>query len=279
MGDGNLALNTNPMPDGRIEPRQVDSFKKIGDWLTKYGESIYGTRGGPFLAPDHHGQARHRFDLPAGRWWGGSTHKDKTVYLHILRWPTARIFLPDIGSKLVSHKALTGSEAVVTQADDGIEVSMPAGKRDPLDTIIKLEFDKRVDNVKPIVTGKPSLALGCKASASGIWPNPRLGAELAFDGNPSTRWGGAPDTKAGWLAVDLGQPKTFGELRISEAYDRIRKFELQIKVDGNWKTIRKGTTAGADFSVTFEPVTARHVRLNIIEATGVPTIWEVRLFP
>ena len=51
VGDGNLALNTNPMPDGRIEPRQVESFRKIGAWLKKYGESIYGTRGGPFVAP------------------------------------------------------------------------------------------------------------------------------------------------------------------------------------------------------------------------------------
>ena len=51
-GDGNLALNTGPMPDGQIEPRQVEIFQGIGAWLKKYGESIYGTRGGPFLAPD-----------------------------------------------------------------------------------------------------------------------------------------------------------------------------------------------------------------------------------
>ncbi|MDO8970377.1 MAG: alpha-L-fucosidase, partial [Saprospiraceae bacterium] len=51
VGDGNLALNTNPMPDGRIEPRQVEKFRKIGEWLGKYGESIYGTRGGPFVSP------------------------------------------------------------------------------------------------------------------------------------------------------------------------------------------------------------------------------------
>ena len=30
VGDGNLALNTNPMPGGRIEPRQVENFRKIG---------------------------------------------------------------------------------------------------------------------------------------------------------------------------------------------------------------------------------------------------------
>ena len=28
----------------------------------------------------------------------------------------------------------------------------------------------------------------------------------------------------------------------------------------------------------FEPATAQHVRLNLLEATDVPTIWEVQLF-
>jgi len=47
-GDGNLLLNVGPMPTGEIEPRQVARLKEIGAWLARYGESIYGTRGGPF---------------------------------------------------------------------------------------------------------------------------------------------------------------------------------------------------------------------------------------
>ena len=60
--------------------------------------------------------------------------------------------------------------------------------------------------------------------------------------------------------------------------NRIKKFELQIKNDGGWKTIHKGTTIGSDFTLTIEPVTTQHVRLNILEATDVPTIYEVELF-
>ena len=30
---GNLALNTNPMPDGRIEPRQAARFRQLGQWM------------------------------------------------------------------------------------------------------------------------------------------------------------------------------------------------------------------------------------------------------
>jgi alpha-L-fucosidase len=47
-GDGNLLFNVGPMPDGRIEPRQVTRLEEMGDWLRKYGETIYGTRGGPW---------------------------------------------------------------------------------------------------------------------------------------------------------------------------------------------------------------------------------------
>jgi hypothetical protein len=32
------------------------------------------------------------------------------------------------------------------------------------------------------------------------------------------------------------------------------------------------------FSTTVKPVTAQHVRLNILEAIDVPTIWEVQLY-
>ena len=32
-GDGNLLFNVGPMPDGRIEPRQVERLKEMGEWL------------------------------------------------------------------------------------------------------------------------------------------------------------------------------------------------------------------------------------------------------
>lgn len=144
-GDGNLALNTNPMPDGRIEPRQVESFRQIGGWLRKYGEAIYATRGGPFIAPDSSGRQMKAdgdtFALPGGGWWGGSTHKGNVIYLHILRWPANTIALPPIKPRIVKHSVLTGGEATVKQTDAGIEVSVPAAPRDALDTILKLELD------------------------------------------------------------------------------------------------------------------------------------------
>ncbi|MDP6545043.1 MAG: alpha-L-fucosidase [Phycisphaerae bacterium] len=283
VGDGNLALNTNPMPDGRIEPRQAASFAKIGKWMRKYGASIYGTRGGPFLSPDRNARrfnsARDGFKLPSGRWWGGSTHKGKSVYLHILRWPGEAITLPPIDRKIISHSVLTGGKATVRQIDSEITVTVAEKDRDALDTIVKLELDGPAADVKPGRLSSGSLASGKKATASGVWPNPRLDAGLAFDDDMTTRWGGAPDSKSGWLAVDLGAEKTFARVFISEAYDRVGKFELQKKTGEIWTTFHEGAKIGESFSASFKPVTARHVRLNIVKASHVPTIWEVQLFP
>ena len=67
-GDGNLLFNVGPMPTGEIEPRQVERLKEMGAWLAKNGESIYGTRGGPWKPTKTL----------------ASTRKGSTVYLHVL---------------------------------------------------------------------------------------------------------------------------------------------------------------------------------------------------
>jgi hypothetical protein len=83
--------------------------------------------------------------------------KGKDVYLHILRWPSDTIVLPAIDRKMVSHELLTGGKATVKQIDGRLEISVPKGQRDPLDTIIKISFDKSVTDIKPLIpatTGK-----------------------------------------------------------------------------------------------------------------------------
>jgi alpha-L-fucosidase len=121
-GDGNLLLNVGPMPDGRIEPRQAERLAEIGRWLTKYGESIYGTRGGPF---------------PRGP-WGAATCKDNTVYVHVLDPKLDVVKLPPLGKKIVGSKLLTGGTAQVKQTDKGTEISVPPTDRQPIDTIVVL---------------------------------------------------------------------------------------------------------------------------------------------
>ena len=261
--NGNLALNTGPMPDGRIEPEQVERFRQIGDWLKEYGESIYSSRGGPWR------------DAP----WGGTTHRGERVFVHVLRWPGDEITLSPIPAKILGHRVLTGGTATVDQADDRITITVPDEHRQELDTIIELTLDTRAVELRPGLVSSGSLAVGKKVTASSTWPGQLHTPRKAFDDDPTTRWGAGEGTKSGWLAVDLGEVKTIGRLCVNEAtWDRIRRFELQIQTDDQWQTIHTGTTIGADFTAKFAPISAQHVRLNILEATDVPTIWEVQLF-
>lgn len=47
-GGGNLLLNFGPRPDGTFADGEAAVARAMGEWLKKYGEAIYGTRGGPY---------------------------------------------------------------------------------------------------------------------------------------------------------------------------------------------------------------------------------------
>lgn len=124
-GDGNLLLNVGPMPDGRIEPRQVEVLQQVGAWMKTNGDSIYGTRGGPFKPTSNI----------------ASTRKGKTIYVHVLKWPEGAVKLPNIPAKIVRAKVLGGGKAEFSQTSAGIELSIVPGKRDASDTVIALKLD------------------------------------------------------------------------------------------------------------------------------------------
>jgi alpha-L-fucosidase len=263
-GDGNLLFNVGPMPDGRIEPRQVDRLKEMGDWLRKYGESIYGTRGGPIKTTAQL----------------ASTHKGNTIYVHILAWPSDTITLPALPKPVAKSSLLTGGTVTVEQTKGGFEIQVPAQNRQEIDTIVKLELGGPATEIPPVVMPSNSLTAGAKAKASNVFQNNRAhGADKAIDGDSGTRWATDAGVKQAWLELDLGKPVTFARVAISEEFDRVRRFELQCKDGATWKTFLQGTRIGEQYTKDFQPVTARYVRLSVLEATDGPTIWEFQLQP
>ncbi len=126
----------------------------------------------------------------------------------------------------------------------------------------------------------PSLTTGKKATASSTWPQPGYEADKAVDGDETTRWGAAADARSGWLEVDLGKETLVGRAVIKElGYHRTQQFAIEWKDGGVWKDLARGTTIAGEKEITFPPVTARYVRLNILKATEVPTIEEFDLYP
>ncbi len=123
--DANLLLNVGPMPTGLIQSEFVDTLAGAGKWLQQYGESIYGTRGGP-LPPQT---------------WGVSTQKGKLIYLHLFKAPEGNtILLPDTKLKIKQVKLLGSNTPVkFTKQKNGVAISTEGISPDGADTIIVVE--------------------------------------------------------------------------------------------------------------------------------------------
>lgn len=260
-GDGNLLFNVGPTPDGVIEARQVERLKEMGIWLAKNGESIYGTRGGPWKPTKS----------------VGSTRRGNTVFVHVFRTDTGRVELPALPRQVKSAALLSGGAVKASLHEGKLLLEVDKGTLDPIDTIIRLELDGSAMDI-------PALALGnaaqVKATASNVFgkQTSHYGPQEAFDGESETRWATDSGTKQAWIAADLGKPQRILGVRVDEAIaERVRQFELQYRDGDTWKTIFSGKKLGADFQKKFEPVTAQQFRLNILDASEGPTINEIEL--
>ncbi|HTJ50702.1 MAG TPA: alpha-L-fucosidase [Cyclobacteriaceae bacterium] len=121
----NFLLNVGPMPNGKIQPEHVALLKQMGEWLNTYGETIYGTRGGPLSA----------------REWGVATQKGNKVYIHILNWQDESLLIPSWGKKIKSVKLFIDKTPVkFSESEFGITIKVPKDKRDDVDTVVELEL-------------------------------------------------------------------------------------------------------------------------------------------
>ena len=117
--NANFLLNVGPKPDGTIQDEFKKRLAEMGVWLSKNGEAIYGTRGGP-IPPQS---------------WGASTRKNGVVYLHVLSDSDNVIAVPDLGKKVSRITLLDGSPVEFENTSLGLVIKMPEA-RDEYDTIL-----------------------------------------------------------------------------------------------------------------------------------------------
>jgi alpha-L-fucosidase len=121
--NANLLMNIGPYPNGEIDTQFATRLHAVGEWLAKYGDSIYGTRGGP---------------VPPGD-WGVTTQKENKIYVHVLNWGSPLLALPPIAGKISSAHMLLGGESVdVTQNADGVILKLRPQSKDEVDRVILL---------------------------------------------------------------------------------------------------------------------------------------------
>ncbi|HON08865.1 MAG TPA: discoidin domain-containing protein, partial [Verrucomicrobiota bacterium] len=125
-----------------------------------------------------------------------------------------------------------------------------------------------------------SITTGKKAEASNVYRGmSEFGPASAVDGDSSTRWATDHGVTNAYLQIDLGTPQKFNYVAIEEAYPgRITNFELKYLKNNNWITFYKGKHIGERFEASFPMVKAQYIRLEILNATEGPTIYEFQLY-
>lgn len=263
-GDGNLLLNVGPKSDGQIEPLQVERLKEMGAWLKKYGQTIYGTRGGPFKPTD----------------WGVSTRKGSKIYVHILNWfgDSPRIVLPDTGLKIKKCQLLTGGK--VKMSTQGANTIFEFDKKylQKNNTILELEMSGNAINIQPMEVSSQSVSYLKKAIASNN-PSPRWhDVSSVVNGDwVSHDWRAAKTDKTPWVEIDLGKREKISKAVLFESGRSVKAFELQYLINGEWKTLETGKTIGNRLELDFPEVEAQNVRLQIVDFEGTPAIYEIVL--
>jgi alpha-L-fucosidase len=122
--NANFLLNVGPQADGRIQQEFVDTLKKVGEWLAKNGESIYGTRG----------------DVIPTQEWGTATKKGNKIYVHVLKSPTEDfILVPRITGKVVNVQLLgTQQKLKSKKLPEGLFIYLDRSAINDVDEIIEV---------------------------------------------------------------------------------------------------------------------------------------------
>jgi len=132
-GNGNLLLNVGPMPDGRIEARQITRLKEIGNWLKVNGEAIYGTLGGPYHPSNDF----------------ATTRKGSTIYVHVINTKLSVLTLKKLPSvKIISAKTLDGKIVSIENDSDTFNIKLPENLQGKLEYVIVLKLNTNAEKIE-----------------------------------------------------------------------------------------------------------------------------------
>lgn len=133
MRNMSLLMNVAPDRHGNITKAEKDVLQSTGKWLEAVGESVYGTRGGPWNPKD-------------GEF--GYAYKDNKIYIYLLEgFKGGEFVLPKLnsGQKAVRVYSLTDGGSVKFKRNKSGETILSGFERkDPVVTILAVELNRKV---------------------------------------------------------------------------------------------------------------------------------------
>src|SRR5262249_14224169 len=124
--NSNLLLNIGPMPNGEIAEEFQTRLRTVGSWLAKYGDSIYGTRGGPVPPAD----------------WGVTTPKANKIYIPVLKGNAHLLPFPVLEKKIPSAQERGWKKKIAfLQTAGGVFLQLPPATKNEVDRVIVLSVN------------------------------------------------------------------------------------------------------------------------------------------
>ena len=251
---GNVLLNVGPDREGIIPADSADRLRKIGEWFKVNGESIYGSKAGPFVW------------LP----WGTATRKDGNLYLQVFKWPADGTLRVPLANKPVKAWLLADAdkkELPMERSGDRILLKLPEKAPDPIASVVVLQVEgEPVNTYTSLCLNKPVAATSAQDSTKAL-----------TDDDDASHWRNTDRT--GSFTVELGKPETFTTIRLCPR-DKVINGQFEARVNGEWKTLLKGLTLLRDENVfTFPATTGDAVRFSFSENKKAQEFRDFELFP
>ncbi len=274
---GNLLLDTGPRADGSLIESHIERYKEIGNYLEKYGETIYNTQAGPYISGP----------------WGASTRKDSKVWLHIMgQLENNKLTLPELPSKVKNFKALTGGTVKVSNTKNGLVIELNDKSYNKVNTIIELDIDKDANDIKLIETTGESLFYNANVKASSEKSKKNTAANLLPGGKGSfsegitikNSWIPAKKDTQPWLEFSWEAPMKIRQIAIQEGKrlgtnHAVKDFEILVFNNGKWEAVYEGSEMGAFFTYTFNtPIVAEKLKIQVHKLKGGLDINTVGIF-
>lgn len=121
----NLLINIGPQPNGELPELALDRLKGMGEWLRKYGETIYDTTAGNVMSAE----------------WGTTTRKGDKLYVHILSDKMPQFITLPINRKVKSATEFESGKAILKENIKGGIVLHTGNLSPDTDRIITLTLN------------------------------------------------------------------------------------------------------------------------------------------
>ncbi|MBD3378009.1 alpha-L-fucosidase [candidate division KSB1 bacterium] len=127
---GNYLLNVGPTAEGLIPQPSVHRLNAMGDWLDKYGESIYETTASPYERPQ----------------WGRYTEKPGYLYVHIFDWPENNTLEIPLGVDKIQEVGVLSDydehKLYFEQSSKGTQIKLPPTPPDEFSSVVVVKYKR-----------------------------------------------------------------------------------------------------------------------------------------